>query len=223
MNDNLNMKYNDMKDILYIYFHIKAKLENAPSLRQFFYHGWIHTKSFYDAVCYLAASEDIMGDDVRLLKIASLYHDTGYIFGDEENHEYNSAIIASEELHSFGFSDYEIDTICRLIISTILNNKPSIDVLEDIMRDADLEYLGRDYYPYVSELLRRERSILHSAWKREQITFLEKHKFITRSAQKFFNHRYSAALKPHHSSGFDKFQCHLPLHLVPVNSKLKLE
>lgn len=179
---------NKMKDVLNIYFHVKNKLENAPSLHQFFYHGWMHTKSVYDAVCYLVASEDIMDDDARLLKIASLYHDTGYISGDEEYHEYKSAVIAHEELHSFGFSEYEIDEICRLIISTISGKEP-LDILENIMRDADLEYLGRDYYPYVSELLRRERSILHSVWKREQIIFLERHKFVTSSAQKFFNHQ----------------------------------
>ena len=96
--------------------------------------------------------------------------------------------MAHEELHSFGFSEYEIDEICRLIISTISGKEP-LDILENIMRDADLEYLGRDYYSYVSELLRRERSILHSVWKREQLTFLERHKFVTLSAQKFFNHQ----------------------------------
>lgn len=188
--DNMkgNMKDNNMKDVLAIYFHIKTKLENAPSLRQFFYHGWFHSKSHYDAVCYLAAAEDIIDDDVRLLKTASLYHDTGYIFGDEEYHEYKSVIIAREELHSFGFSEYEIEEICRLIISTISGKEP-LDILEKIMRDADLEYLGRDYYPYVSELLRRERNILHSVWKRGQLTFLERHKFLTSSAQKFFNHQ----------------------------------
>ena len=132
------------------------------------------------------ASEDILDDDARLLKTASLYHDTGYIFGDEEYHEYKSVIIAREELHSFEFSEYEIEEICRLIISTISGKEP-LDILENIMRDADLEYLGRDYYPYVSELLRRERSILLSIWKREQIICLERHKFVTSSAQKFFN------------------------------------
>lgn len=181
-----SIKDNDMKEVLTIYFHIKAKLENSPLLHQFFYHGWMHTKSVYDAVCYLVASENVSDEDARLLKIASLYHDTGYIFGDEEYHEYKSAVIAREELHSFGFSDYEIDIICRLIISTILNKK-SVDILEDIMRDADMEYLGRDYYPYVSELLRREKDILYSVWKKEQIVFLERHKFVTLSAQKFFN------------------------------------
>lgn len=80
-----NNKDNDMKDVLNIYFHIKAKLENSPSLRQFFYHGWMHTKSCYDAVCYLVASEDIIDEDARLLKIAALYHDTGYIFGGRKS------------------------------------------------------------------------------------------------------------------------------------------
>lgn len=176
------------KDILEIYFHVKAKLENAPELKKFFYHRWMHTKSVYDAVCYLIPLENIGDDDAILLKVAALYHDTGYTLGVEEHHEYKSAVIAREELPSFGFSEYEIDKICRLIISTILNKKP-VDILEEIMRDADLEYLGRDYYNYVSELLRRERGVLHSVWKEEQLVFLEKHKFITKSAQRFFNHQ----------------------------------
>ena len=177
-----------MRDILSIYFYIKNKLENAPELSKFEYHGWMHTKNHYDAVCYLAASECCNDEDTRFLKIASLFHDTGYMLGEEEYHEYKSVVIAREELPSFGFSEYDIDNICRLIVSTILNKRP-FDILEEIMRDADLEYLGRDYYPYVSELLRRERSVLHSVWRKEQLTFLERHEFITRSAQKFFNHQ----------------------------------
>ena len=176
------------KDILDIYFHIKGKLENAPELKKFFYHGWMHVKSHYDAVCYLIPLENINDDDARLLKVASLFHDTGYILGEEEHHEYKSAVIACVELPLFGFSGYEVDKICRLIISTILNKKP-VDIHEEIMRDADLEYLGRDYYPYVSELLRREKDVPQSVWKTEQLKFLERHKFITRSAQKFFNHQ----------------------------------
>ena len=45
-----NTKDNNNKDVLSIYFHIKTKLENAPSLRKFFYHGWFHSKSHFDAV-----------------------------------------------------------------------------------------------------------------------------------------------------------------------------
>ena len=50
MSDEYNNKGNNMKDVLTIYFHIKTKLENAPSLRKFFYHGWFHSKSHFDAV-----------------------------------------------------------------------------------------------------------------------------------------------------------------------------
>lgn len=178
----------DMKDILYIYFHIREKLENAPVLGQFLYHGWLHTKSFYDAVCYLAPLEGIIDNDVNKLKIASLYHDTGYITGQDIDHEYESAVIAHQELSSFGFDKSDIEDVCRLILSTTPGNTP-VSIMEKIMHDADYEYIGRDYYPYVVELLRKERGISPSIWNAGQITFLERHEFITSSAQKIFNHQ----------------------------------
>jgi uncharacterized protein len=183
-----------MKDVLNIYFHVKNKLESAPELRRFLYHGWMHTKSFYDAVCYLAPLEGIGDNDFEKLKIASLYHDTGYTTGIAEDHEYQSAVIAHQELSSFGVDKCDIDDICKLILSTIPNTIP-VGIFEEIMHDADYEYIGRDYYTYVVELLRRERGILHSVWKREQIAFLERHKFITSSAQKIFNRQKEINIK----------------------------
>ena len=177
-----------MTSILPIYFHVKGKLENSPELKNFLYHGWLHTKSVYDAVCYLGRLENIEDDDFENLKISALYHDTGYATGKADNHEYESAAIAHRELRSFGVSERNIQKICKLIASTIPGNRPS-GILEEIMHDADYEYIGRDYYPYVSELLRREKGILHSVWRREQISFLEKHHFITSSAMYLFDNQ----------------------------------
>jgi len=177
-----------MTSILPIYFHIKGKLENSQELKNFFYHGWLHTKSFYDAVCYLGRLEDVDDEDFKNLKISALYHDTGYTTGNEDNHEYQSAAIAQKELPSLGVDEQSVQQICRLIVSTAPGVRPA-GILEEIMHDADYEYIGRDYYPYVSELLRREKSILHSVWRREQISFLEKHHFITSSAMKLFDNQ----------------------------------
>lgn len=183
-----------MKDVLYIYFYVKEKLESAPELRKFEYHGWMHVKSHYDAVCYLAALEGIDDNDTRLLKIASLFHDTGYLNGGSNNHEYRSTVIARKDLQSFGFSQDEVDMVCILIEYTALDKKP-LNILHKIMRDADMEYLGRDYYPYVSELLRRENSVLHAVWRREQLSFLKKHYFFTSSAQLLFDNHKAINLK----------------------------
>lgn len=184
-----------MKDVLRIYFHIKNKLENNPELSQSFYHGWMHTKTFFDVVCYLAALEGVDDDETRLLKVAALYHDTGYTTGNSIGHEHMSANIAREELPSlFGFSQDEVDMVCILIEYTALDKKP-LNILHKIMRDADMEYLGRDYYPHVSELLRRENSVLHAVWRREQLSFLKKHYFLTSSAQLLFDNQKAINLK----------------------------
>lgn len=177
-----------MADILKIYFHVRAKLENSHRLHGFFYHGWLHTKSAYDAICYLAILENVDVGDLEKLKIAALYHDTGYTDGTEEGHEYKSATIAHQELPSFGIDECDIECICRLIVSTIPEHRP-VGILEEIMHDADYEYFGRDYYGYVAELLRKEKSILHSVWRREQISFLKKHQFLTSSARFLFDNQ----------------------------------
>ncbi len=174
-----------MLDVLEIYFYVKGELENSEELKQFFYHGWLHTKSFYDAVCYLAPLECVNIDDAEKLKIAALYHDRGYKTG-KEDHEYQSVIIARLELPSFGISEPKIDEICRLIMSTVPSHRP-FGILEEIMHDADYEYIGRDYYMFVSELLRKELGIEYSVWKVEQIKFLSKHKFLTSSARLIFD------------------------------------
>lgn len=183
-----------MKSVLEIYFHVKNKLENAPGLRQVIYHGWMHTKSFYDTVCYLAALEGVDDHDTIMIKIAAIYHDTGYLNGLPCGHEFKSAVMAHKDLELFGFSDDDISQVCRLIMSTSLSNRP-VGILEEIMRDADFEHLGRDYYPYVSELLRVEKNAEHAVWKVEQVSFMKKHQFLTSSARLLFDNQKAINLK----------------------------
>ncbi|MEA3229690.1 MAG: hypothetical protein U9P44_02140 [archaeon] len=44
-------------DILKIYFHSKNKYKTFPETIK--YHHWLHIKTFFDTVCYLAELEDI--------------------------------------------------------------------------------------------------------------------------------------------------------------------
>lgn len=83
---------------------------------------------------------------------------------------------------------------CRLIVSTTPTVMP-VGILEEIMHDADLEYLGRDYYPYVAELLRKEKKVEYAEWKIAQISFLKKHQFVTSSARKIFDRQKAANLR----------------------------
>ncbi|MCK5372808.1 MAG: HD domain-containing protein [Candidatus Aenigmarchaeota archaeon] len=170
-------------DILALYFHSKEELLKLPE--DIGYHGWMHTKTFFDCVCYLAELEEIPKNKLVNLKVAALYHDRGYVDG-AENHEEKSARIAREELPGFGYSEGQIKDIVPLILSTKIPTAPK-DKLEMIMCDADLEALGRDYFPYVSELLRKESAKSEDEWKGIQIQFLKGHEYYTDSAKKLFN------------------------------------
>lgn len=178
----------NMTDILKVYLHIRSKMRNSQELHGFFYHGWMHTKSFFDAICYLAVLENVSTEDLEKLKIAALYHDTGYTTGKSEDHEYKSTGIACQELPLFGVEECGVGHICRLIMSTAPGYRSS-GILEEIMHDADCEYLGRDYYPHVAELLRKEKCIPDYIWKAEQISFLKGHKFLTSSARLLFDNQ----------------------------------
>ena len=60
--------------------------------------------------------------------------------------------------------------------------------LEQIICDADLDYLGRDDYDPISNLLlkemRSERNISQKEWLDIQIRFMKSHSYYTESAQK---------------------------------------
>ncbi|MEA2003570.1 MAG: HD domain-containing protein [archaeon] len=170
-------------DILALYFHSKEELLKLPE--DIGCHGWMHTKTFFDCICYLAELEEIPKDKLMLLKAAALYHDRGYADG-AEGHKEKSAEIARDELPQFGFPEGQINDIVLLILSTKIPTNPK-DKLEMIMCEADLEALGRDYFPYVSELLRKESAKSEEGWTGIQIQFPKSHKYYIDSAKKLFN------------------------------------
>lgn len=116
----------------------------------------------------------------RLIRIAAVAHDYGYIFGPKE-HEERSIVEVRPMLGEY--SDSEIEVIEGLIRATKVPQKPR-NLYEEILADADLDYLGRDDYDQLSEGLRKE--FLHFGviqndqdWLEVQIKFLERHKFHT--------------------------------------------
>ncbi|NNK11647.1 MAG: hydrolase, partial [Flavobacteriaceae bacterium] len=62
--------------------------------------------------------------------------------------------------------------------------------LERILCDADLDYLGRDDYGKISNLLLMELkrfgvALTKEGWRQKQISFLQKHNYHTPYAQKY--------------------------------------
>lgn len=147
------------------------------------YHNTIHTRYVLEKSILIAKEEKVSDHELFLLKIAALYHDTGYK-NSYENHETESCKIAESELPELGFSKTEIGQICGMIMATRIPQSPK-NKLEEILADADLEYLGTAYFEVKSDNLFKELQFLNSSlteekWNQLQISFLQKHHYFTR-------------------------------------------
>ena len=121
-------------------------------------------------------------NDLYLLKIAALYHDTGFIISKDE-HEAISCEIATKELKELGLDSEEIEQVCEMIMATRIPQNPTSD-LAKILADADLEYLGTDKFLKFSQKLYKE--LLHytpdlslDQWNEIQVKFISKHHYHT--------------------------------------------
>jgi exopolyphosphatase/pppGpp-phosphohydrolase len=147
------------------------------------YHNADHARDVLDQAIRIAHEEGISNkEDLLLLKIAALYHDTGFI-KSYSGHEEVSCDLAREELPVFGINDRQLDHICKLIMVTKMPRYPE-NKLEEIICDADLDYLGRTDFFKISNLLFLElkhRGLVHNEynWNKKQVHFLKVHQYFT--------------------------------------------
>ena len=150
------------------------------------YHNTTHILDVFEATIRYAELQNINPNDTLLLKTASLFHDSGFIV-QAENHEQISCDIAQQYLPDFGYSQQQIDTIKGMIMATKIPQTP-LNHLEQIMADADLDYLGRDDFQVISDRLFQELEIPDkNKWNKIQIAFFEKHSYFTESAKRLRN------------------------------------
>jgi uncharacterized protein len=147
------------------------------------YHNLDHTvKEVVPAADRLADLEKVIGNSRLLLLTAAYYHDSGFIY-QRDGHENASIQLAEQILPSFGYAQKEIAVIRRLILATCIPQSPT-DLLEQIMADADLDYLGAANFWKRSEDLRSELENFNtrftdSEWYISQLHFIQEHQYFT--------------------------------------------
>lgn len=149
------------------------------------YHNAQHTKNVYKQAGELALLENVSGDDLTLLLTAALFHDTGFLKASKE-HEEISCTIASETLPHYSYTDEQIEKVCSIIMATKMPQRPN-NLLEKIICDADLYYMGTDLYAPVAEKLYHEMQHTgigktRKEWLDEQVKFIKSHHYFTPSA-----------------------------------------
>jgi predicted metal-dependent HD superfamily phosphohydrolase len=152
-----------------------------------FYHGAHHTPDVMNAAMQIAETEKLTPEEISLLRVAIAFHDAGFIYVYRD-HEEKGCEMAKESLPAFGFSQKQIDIICGMIMATKIPQRPH-NRLEEIIGDADLDYLGRNDVHPIAQTLFDELKIHASLtdekkWNDIQIDFLKNHKFHTAYSNK---------------------------------------
>lgn len=151
------------------------------------YHGVHHTLDVLNACNQYIKRMEISPKDAYLLRTAALLHDTGFL-KTYDNHEEESIAYALEILPKWNYSNKEIELIAGMIRSTKIPQLPNT-LLEKIIGDSDLNYLGTDYFYTVGDTLFKELMAFNKIssqeqWNKIQIKFLENHRYHTLFAQK---------------------------------------
>ncbi len=166
--------------------HVVSMLQKGLSV-SLTYHGTGHTLDVTRQCMRIAAAEGITeGQALLELKIAALYHDTGFMYV-YQNHEERGCELARNQLPGFGLTEKSIDNICSIIMATKIPQSPQ-NLLQQIICDADLDYLGRDDFFFIGEKLRKEMVAYKfvnglKEWEERQWSFLQSHHYFTKTSQ----------------------------------------
>ena len=151
-----------------------------------FYHNVKHTVDVVTEVELIGWAEGCTDEEILLLKTAALFHDAGHTVSYDD-HEYHGTLLVKEMLPAYGYSEEQLEKICRIIMSTKLPPKPG-DLLEQIICDSDLDYLGRsDFIPVSNtlyeELKAQDKITNLNDWNKMQVKFISGHQYFTATAR----------------------------------------
>ena len=173
------IQFSDMQEI------ILDKLEKElPD--HLYYHNVKHTVDVVTEVELMGWAEGVSDEEILLLKTAGLFHDAGHTIGYQD-HELHGTKLTSEILPKYGYTIEMIDRINEIIMATKLPPKPG-NLLEEIICDADLDYLGRsDFIPVSNTLYKelKEQNMIGSLndWNKLQVKFISGHQYFTETAR----------------------------------------
>ena len=183
-NDQFNIKFK-LIQFTQLQEAILDKLEKELP-KNLYYHSVKHTVDVVTEVELIGWAEGVTDEEMLLLKTAALFHDSGHI-KSYPDHEKQGCLLAREILPGYEYSSQQIDRICELIMATQMPPSPK-NLLEEIICDSDLDYLGRaDFIPVSNSLFQelQEQGMVEDmkTWNEKQIAFISNHHYYTKTAR----------------------------------------
>lgn len=148
-----------------------------------YYHHYEHALSVMERAIYLGKQEWVTEEELEMLAVAALFHDTGFVIQYDAN-EIVWAKIAQNYLQTILYPEEKIHIIERIILATQLWVQPET-LLEKIIKDADMDNLWREDFFDINEKLKQERETIKQIkikdpeWHHASLDIIQGHRFYT--------------------------------------------
>lgn len=152
-------------------------------LEDMYYHQYDHALSVMERALYLATMEWCNEDEIEMIVISALFHDTGFII-EYDNNESFWAKIARNYLRTILYPEDKIKIIQEIILATAPNAKPK-NLLEEIIKDADMDNLWREDFFDINEKVKKELEVMKNIkikdpdWHHASLDIVQWHVFYT--------------------------------------------
>ncbi|MFT4602096.1 MAG: adenylate cyclase [Arenicella sp.] len=160
---------------------MKAELDD-----RLMYHSYDHTLNVEEAVIKYAQLENLSEEETMLCRTAALFHDSGFLVQHDDNEPIGVKIF-KKYATEFGYSEKYVSRIEKTIMATSYKIDPT-NLMEQIMCDADHDYLGRvDYHVIALNLFKEKAAFGEELTEKQkiemQVNYLQnRHVYYTTSA-----------------------------------------
>jgi predicted metal-dependent HD superfamily phosphohydrolase len=161
---------------------------------EFVFHSLDHTEDVAEACSRMADHYQLKEDERFILMLAAWFHDTGYSLGSAAGHEEESIRIAADFLTAHNVDETTVQKVSSCIRATKMPQSP-VSQIEKILCDADLFHLSTEDFKARNQLLKQEQETLFGHkipkkdWKRNNVLFLQSHKYFTDYGQQVLEPR----------------------------------
>ncbi len=168
---------------------------NLPE--NFYYHDFKHAMAVKSYAEIIAKDAKLNEEEINLIRMAALFHDTGFI-ESVSDHVERSIEIAKKFLNENQIDQESTDQICTIILATKMPQNPT-DKLSEILCDADLMYIAEDNCHEHMESMYEETMANDSAYSNrtlfdlETLRFFSNHRFFTDYGKKVLQPKKEAA------------------------------
>jgi predicted metal-dependent HD superfamily phosphohydrolase len=176
------MFLNTLADVA-VYVKRLFEEHNKPYL---LYHNFEHTESVARHAREIAGYYPLPAEDLFILEAAAWFHDTGHLFTEMHRHENASIDQMKKYLDQINIVPTIQSGIARCIMATRMPVHP-VDLLEEIICDADTYHLGTPDFIRTDQLVWQEvelrKQVVLDDHIGRSLQFMQKHNYYTTYCQ----------------------------------------